>query len=56
MNTRLAAIAVAATLLAGTAQAAILFDNGPIVDGANISILPTGSNILGFTSNGSFRL
>lgn len=56
MNTRLAAIAVAGTLLAGTAQAAILFDNGPVVDGANLSILPTGSTGLGYAANGSFRL
>ncbi len=56
MNTRLAAIAVAATLLAGTAQAAILFDNGPVVDSANLSILPTGSTGLGYTSSAAFRL
>lgn len=56
MNTRIAAIAVAATLLAGTAQAAILFDNGPIVDGANLSILPAGAGTLGWASTSSFRV
>jgi hypothetical protein len=47
--------AAAAVMLAGTAQAAILHDNGPIaVDGLSIVVPP--AETLGFTSNSSFRL
>jgi hypothetical protein len=56
MILRLATTAIAAAMLAGTAQAAVLHDNGPIVDQAGLSILTPPDITLGFSANTAARL
>jgi hypothetical protein len=57
MNSRFVAATLAATLLVGTANAAVLFDNGPVIEPGGLSILITPANsTLGFGSNANARL